>query len=160
MLSSGGRAFQRPLLWLQSFSLLSLQIWHSFLPSAQGRGDLVAQNTCTHRQPTAGHGRCVSVVIIPTKPGLCPPGPAKTQQAVLSWSLCLFLGCWLGNPVLKHSIHPARKRTWECNLSGTVPSEAGHLKVNIPALMPSFKSWEGMIALLAGKLSSGRLCFT
>lgn len=120
----------------------------------EGRGELVAQSTCT-----AGHGRWFPVVIIPTKPGLCLPGPAKAHQAVLSCSLCLFLGCWLGSPVLKHSIHPARRRIWECNLSVTVPSEAGHLKVNIPALVPSFKSWEGVIALLEGRLSSGRLCF-
>lgn len=125
----------------------------------EGRGELVAQSSCTPRQPTAGHGRWFPVVIIPTKPGLCPPGPAESHQAVLSWSLCLFLGCGLGSPVLKHIIHPARRRIWECNLSVTVPSEAGHLKVNIPALVPSFKSWEGMIALLAGRLSSGRLCF-
>lgn len=125
----------------------------------EGRGELVAQSSCTPRQPTAGHGRWFPVVIIPAKPGLCPPGPAESHQAVLSWSLCLFLGCGLGSPVLKHIIHPARRRIWECNLSVTVPSEAGHLKVNIPALVPSFKSWEGMIALLAGRLSSGRLCF-
>lgn len=130
-----------------------------FFLQHEGRGELVAQNTCTHRQPSAGHGRWFPVVIIPAKPGLCPPGPAKTYQAALSWSLCLFLGCCLENPVLKYSIHPARKRIWEPSLSLTVPSEAGHLKVDIPALVPSFKSWEGRIALLAGRLSSGRLCF-
>lgn len=120
----------------------------------EGRGELVAQNSCTARQPTAGPGRCFPMVIIPTQPGLCPPGPPKTHQALLSWSLCLILGCCLGNPVLKH-----RKRIWECSLTVTVPSEAGHLKVNIPALMASFRSWEGVIALFAERLFCGRLCF-
>lgn len=101
----------------------------------------------------------VPVVVIPTKPGLCPPGPAKTPPGSSVLLTLPISGLLAGESCSKHGIHPARKRIWECNLSVTVPSEAGHLKVNIPALVPSFKSWEGRIAFLAGRLSSGRLCF-